>query len=55
MKTRILIVLALATSIAVGIVYTQRASIAERLVAVALPQQMAAKNGLKRITLKFDY
>jgi ribonuclease Z len=42
MKTRILIVLALATSIAVGVVYTQRASIAERLVAVALPQQMAA-------------
>ena len=40
MKTRILVGLALAISIAVGIGYTQRASIAERLMAVALPQQM---------------
>ena len=41
MKTRILVGLALAISIAVGIGYTQRASIAERLLAAGLPKQMS--------------
>ena len=40
MKTRILVGLALVISIAVGIGYTQRAFIAERLMAVALPARM---------------
>ena len=40
MKTRILLSLALAIFIAVGIGYTQRASIADRLMAVALPARM---------------
>ena len=40
MKTRILVGLALTISIAVGIGYTQRASIAERLIAAVLPKQM---------------
>ena len=41
MKTRILVGLVLAISIAVGIGYTQRASIAERLLAAGLPKQMS--------------
>ena len=40
MKTRLLVGLVLAISIAVGIGYVQRASIAERLMAVALPARM---------------
>ena len=40
MKTRILVGLVLAISIAVGIGYVQRAFIAERLMAVALPARM---------------
>ena len=40
MKTRVLVGLALAVSIVVGIGYVQRAFIAERLMAVALPKQM---------------
>ena len=40
MKTRTLVGLALAISIAVGIGYTQRGSIAERLLTVGLPKQM---------------
>ncbi len=40
MKTRNMVVLALAISIALGVGYTQRASIAERLMAAALPKQM---------------
>ena len=40
MKTRVLVGLTLAISIAVGVGYTQRASIAERLLAVGLSKQM---------------
>ena len=40
MKTRILVGLTLAMSVAVGVGYTQRASIAERLMSVALPARM---------------
>ena len=40
MKTRILVILSLVVTIAVGVGYTQRATIAERLMALALPKQM---------------
>ena len=50
MKTRILLSLALAIFIAVGIGYTQRASIADRLMAVALPARM----GMNQVTTLED-
>jgi len=42
MKTRGVVISVLAISITAGVVYSQRAMIAERLMAVALPKQMAA-------------
>ena len=42
MKTRGFVIFVLATSITAGVVYSQRAMIAERLMAVALPKQMGA-------------